>query len=99
MGDDLQARVPVAGLADCQFGKPEVPLRIRMKRLQEENRRGWMSLGSLWKEGEREREGEREGEKEREKVRELEERKRARERETDENVSADDGFRELGLLS
>lgn len=66
MGDDLQGRVPVDGMADCQLGKPEVPLRVRLKRRQEEeNKRDWnMSLGSLWKEGERDRERERERKRE-----------------------------------
>ncbi len=62
MGDDLRDRVPVAGMADCQLGKGEVPLRVRIKRRQEEDKNGWMSLRSLWEEGERERE--RESEKE-----------------------------------
>lgn len=55
MGDDLGPRVPVAGMADCQLGKPEVPIRYRTKRQQQENEEGVMSL-SLWEEGQRERE-------------------------------------------
>ena len=64
MGFDLQGRVPVAGMADCQLGKPESPLRYRMKQRQEEEKRGWKTLGSLWEEGERAREEAREREKE-----------------------------------
>ena len=63
MGDDLRERVPVTAMADCQLGKGEVPLRIRLKRRQEheEDKRGWnMSLRSLWEEGERAREKARE---------------------------------------
>lgn len=56
MGDDLGTRVPVAGMADCQLGKPEVSIRYRMKRQQDENKEDVMSLRSLWEEGERERE-------------------------------------------
>lgn len=56
MGDDLEGRVPVAGMADCQLGKPEVPLRIRMKQREKNDNMGWTSLGSLWEEGERARE-------------------------------------------
>ena len=58
MGEDLEGRVPVAGMADCQLGKPEVPLRVRLKRRQEDGKRRWTHLGSLWREGERARERE-----------------------------------------
>ena len=58
MGEDLEGRVPVAGMADCQLGKAEVPLRVRLKRRQEDGNRPWTSLGSLWREGERARERE-----------------------------------------
>lgn len=87
MGDDLEGRVPVAGLADCQLDKPQVPLRVRLRRRQEADKRGWMSLGRLWEEGERER------------ARETE-RKTARElaREAGGNVGDDDGVREYALL-
>ena len=64
MGLDLEGRVPVAAMADCQLGKREVQLRIRLKqRQEEEDKRGWKSLGSLWEEGEREREREKEADK------------------------------------
>ena len=58
MGEDLEGRVPVAGMADCQLGKAEVPLRMRLKRRQEDGNRPWISLGSLWREGERARQKE-----------------------------------------
>lgn len=62
MGEDLEGRVPVAGMADCQLDKPEVPLRVRMKTWRQQDDK-W-SLRSLWEEGERERERKREeGEK------------------------------------
>ena len=60
MGNDLRERVPVAGMADCGLEKQEVPLRIRIKRREEEGQRDWVSLGRLWEEGERERERARE---------------------------------------
>lgn len=75
MGDDLEGRVPAAGMADCQLGKAEVPLRIRLKRQGEEDkgiRKSLGSLGSLWEEGEKEREREREIERDRERKRERE---------------------------
>lgn len=55
MGEDLEGRVPVAGMADCQLGKAEVPLRVRLKRRQEDGKKPSISLGSLWREGERAR--------------------------------------------
>ena len=64
MGDDLRERVPVVGMADCGLEKQEVPLRIRIKRRQEEGQRDWVGLGRLWEEGEREREIEMEMERE-----------------------------------
>ena len=86
MGEDLQARVPVVGMADCQLGKAEVPLRVRIRRRQEEDTEVWKSLGSLWKDGERVREREREREKE-------------KEREAGERVVVDHGVRRYVLLS
>lgn len=62
MGEDLKARVPVVGMADCRLGKPDVPLRVRIRRQEEEDTEVWKSLGSLWKDGERARERERERE-------------------------------------
>ena len=58
MGDDLRTRVPVPGMADCQLEMPEVPLRLRMKRMkkeEEEEEEGGMGLRRLWEEGERRR--------------------------------------------
>ena len=42
MFQDLQTKVPVAAMADCQVGKGEVPLRLRIKELraQELEKRG-----------------------------------------------------------
>ncbi len=49
MAEDLEARVPVKGLMDCQIDKGEVPLRVRQKR---ENARGKQrkTLGEVWRE-------------------------------------------------
>lgn len=82
MGLDLEGRVPVAGMADCQLGKSEVPLRYRMKQRQEEDERDLISLGSLWEEGERERE---------------EAKEKEREGEADNKVGAGDGVCDLAL--
>lgn len=35
MAQDLDGRVPLQGLLDCHMGKPEVPLRIRIKRTEQ----------------------------------------------------------------
>lgn len=84
MGNDLRDRVPVAGMADCQPWKGEEPLRRRLKRRQEEENDEWISLGSVWEEGEKEREMERQREKERERHEEKEwERKMEKWRETE----------------
>ena len=34
MAEDLEGRVPLEGLIDCQVAKPEVPLRIRSRRVE-----------------------------------------------------------------
>jgi len=45
---DLRDRVPVAGMADCEIGRKEVPLRMRKKRAErEEGGRGWVGLRDL----------------------------------------------------
>ena len=72
MGDDLRDRVPMPGLADCHISKGEVPLRARLKRRQEADKDAWVSLGSLWEEGEEERARERERKREEEREREKE---------------------------
>ena len=96
MGIDLRGRVPVAGMADCRLEKQEVPLRIRIKRREEEEYRDWTSLGSLWEEGERERarglEREKVGETDRVKAEEME-------REAREEVDVEEGVREHAFAS
>lgn len=52
MGEDLERRVPVAGLADCQWKKGEAPLRIR-KIWEDEANRESVVLMDLWREGRR----------------------------------------------
>ena len=53
MFEDLKPRVPVIGMADCQVGKAELPLRlrkIRMEREKRERRGFWTeSLGDIWR--------------------------------------------------
>ena len=63
MGQDLEGRVPVPGLADLRWGVREVPLRIRNLRAEDEMNEGrgrWKrGLGEIWREGQGERERER----------------------------------------
>ena len=58
MAEDLEARVPVKGMMDCQISKGEAPLRVRMKKNKDEDKedKGNRTLRSLWEEGRRERE-------------------------------------------
>ncbi|KAL9103244.1 MAG: hypothetical protein Q9163_001695 [Psora crenata] len=55
MFSDLEKRVPVVGMADCQVEKAEVPLRLRKRRMERERKekRGvWReSLGDMWRRG------------------------------------------------
>lgn len=55
---DLVDRVPVPGIADCQIEKGELPLRIRQKRMEQEERerRGpWReNLAEMWGRGQEE---------------------------------------------
>ena len=58
MAEDLEPRVPVKGMIDCQLTKGEAPLRLRLKRKenQEKERITRKSLKELWEQGKRERE-------------------------------------------
>ncbi len=60
MADDLQGRVPVDGFRDCQLGRGETPLRVRLRRREREDggnealeggARRRKRLGELWEEG------------------------------------------------
>jgi hypothetical protein len=60
MADDLQGRVPVDGFRDCQLGRGETPLRVRLRRREREDGgnealeggpRRRKRLGELWEEG------------------------------------------------
>lgn len=53
MADDLRGRVPLEGHLDCSLNKPDVPLRIRLRR--KEKVKPQMSLMQLWEKGKRER--------------------------------------------
>ncbi|KAL8680294.1 MAG: hypothetical protein Q9186_003476 [Xanthomendoza sp. 1 TL-2023] len=53
MAEDLKDRVPVEGFLDCSLNKRDVPLRIRLKR--KEQNRSPISLRELWETGKRER--------------------------------------------
>lgn len=53
MAEDLKGRVPMAGLLDCSLNKPEVPLRVRLRR--KESSRSPVSLMELWQKGRKDR--------------------------------------------
>ncbi|KAL8944118.1 MAG: hypothetical protein Q9211_000709 [Gyalolechia sp. 1 TL-2023] len=53
MAEDLKGRVPMDGLLDCSLNKPEVPLRVRLRR--KETTRSPISLMELWQRGRRDR--------------------------------------------
>ncbi|KAL8939982.1 MAG: hypothetical protein Q9216_003059 [Gyalolechia sp. 2 TL-2023] len=53
MAEDLKGRVPMDGLLDCSLNKPEVPLRVRLRR--KEKARTPISLMELWRRGKRDR--------------------------------------------
>ena len=53
MAEDLKGRVPLEGLLDCSLNKPDVPLRVRLRR--KETARSPISLTELWEKGKRDR--------------------------------------------
>ncbi|KAL8957996.1 MAG: hypothetical protein Q9193_004862 [Seirophora villosa] len=53
MAEDLKGRVPLEGHRDCSLNKPDVPLRIRLRR--KEKAKPQLSLMELWEKGKRER--------------------------------------------
>ncbi|KAL8839382.1 MAG: hypothetical protein Q9170_001776 [Blastenia crenularia] len=53
MAEDLKGRVPLQGFLDCSLNKPDVPLRVRLRR--KETARAPISLMGLWEKGRRER--------------------------------------------
>lgn len=53
MAEDLKGRVPLEGLLDCSLTKPDVPLRVRLRR--KETARSPISLMDLWEKGRRKR--------------------------------------------
>ena len=57
MAEDLEERVPVKGMMDCQMKKEEVPLRVRLKRQDDEEKSNndRKTLMELWEEGKNER--------------------------------------------
>ena len=54
MAEDLENRVPLAGMVDVSLSKEEVPLRIRIRK-QEKQAQKRISLREMWEEGRRER--------------------------------------------
>lgn len=53
MAEDLKGRVPLEGYLDCSLKKPDVPLRIRLRR--QEAAMPHVSLMELWEKGKKER--------------------------------------------
>lgn len=54
MAEDLQGRVPLEGMADCQLQKPEVALWVKdMKKYKLGKKRS--TLRQMWEAGRRER--------------------------------------------
>ena len=58
MADDLKGRVPVEGMRDCDLGRPERVLRVRMKRWEKEKEdggKGRLGLRGIWERGQKAR--------------------------------------------
>ncbi|KAL6713965.1 hypothetical protein ACLMJK_008459 [Lecanora helva] len=55
MAEDLEARVPVKGMVDCQLGKGELPYKLRRKKIEsgENGESARKPLRELWEEGRR----------------------------------------------
>ena len=58
MADDLKGRVPVEGMRDCELGRPERVLRVRLERWEKERENGGKGSGVLreiWERGQKAR--------------------------------------------
>ena len=58
MAEDLKGRVPVEGMRDCELGRPERVLRVRLKRWERERENGGKGQGGLreiWERGQKAR--------------------------------------------
>ena len=58
MASDLKGRVPVEGMRDCELGRPERVLRVRLKRWEREKEDGGKGRGRLreiWERGQKAR--------------------------------------------
>lgn len=58
MADDLKGRVPVEGMRDCELGRPERVLRVRLERWEKERENGGKGRGGLreiWERGQKAR--------------------------------------------
>ncbi len=56
MADDLKGRVPVEGMRDCELGRPERVLRVRLKRWEREKEdagKGRGGLREIWERGQK----------------------------------------------
>lgn len=53
MAEDLKGRAPSEGYLDCNLNKPDVPLRIRLRRKEMPRQR--VDLMEMWEKGRRER--------------------------------------------
>ena len=58
MAADLKGRVPLEGMRDCDLGKPEKAMRVRLKRWEREREgggRGSVGLREIWERGQKAR--------------------------------------------
>lgn len=58
MAEDLKGRVPLEGMRDCDLGKPEKVLRVRLKRWErewEDGGKGSVGLREIWERGQKAR--------------------------------------------
>ena len=58
MAADLKGRVPLEGMRDCDLGKPEKVLRVRLKRWEKEREdggKGSVGLREIWEKGQKAR--------------------------------------------
>lgn len=58
MAADLKGRVPLEGMRDCDLGKPEKVMRVRLKRWEREREdggKGSVGLREIWERGQKAR--------------------------------------------
>ncbi len=58
MAADLKGRVPVDGMRDCELGRAERVMRVRLRRWEREKEDGgkrWVGLREVWEKGQKAR--------------------------------------------